>query len=68
PNLLHLQLRSPQLQQALSALSVALQSDNFNSIMSSFNLDPSNPASADALARGDAIEALMQVREGSGAL
>lgn len=29
--------------------------------MSSFELDPANPRSAEAMARGDAVEALLQV-------
>ena len=33
-------LHSPQLQQAMDALAEALNSDNFNSILSSFNIDP----------------------------
>lgn len=53
-------IRSPQLQQALQALTGALQSSNFNNIMSSFELDPANPRSAEAMARGDAVEALLQ--------
>ncbi|CAM9758749.1 unnamed protein product, partial [Phaeothamnion confervicola] len=38
----------------------ALLSDNFNSVVSGFELDASNPASMDALARGDGVEALLQ--------
>ncbi|CAN0103318.1 unnamed protein product, partial [Scytosiphon promiscuus] len=53
-------IRSPQLQQSLASLSRALQSDNFNNIMSSFELDPSNPASAEAMARGDPVDAFLQ--------
>jgi hypothetical protein len=33
-------LRSPQLRQALGALGAALQTDNFNAVMSNFGLDP----------------------------
>ncbi|CAB1096595.1 unnamed protein product [Ectocarpus sp. CCAP 1310/34] len=53
-------IRSPQLQQSLSSLSRALRSDNFNNIMSSFELNPSNPRSAEAMARGDGVEAFVQ--------
>ncbi|CAM9920523.1 unnamed protein product [Ascophyllum nodosum] len=53
-------LRSPQLQQALAALSQALQTENFNNIMSSFELDPSNPKSAEAMGKGDAVAAFLQ--------
>lgn len=37
------------------------QSDNFNNIMRSFELDPRNPRSAEAVARGDAVDAMLQV-------
>lgn len=37
------------------------QSDNFNNIMSSFELDPSNPQSAEAMARGDPVDAFLKV-------
>eukprot|EP00611_Tribonema_gayanum_P008041 TRINITY_DN1750_c0_g2_i2.p2 TRINITY_DN1750_c0_g2~~TRINITY_DN1750_c0_g2_i2.p2 ORF type:complete len:136 (-),score=44.75 TRINITY_DN1750_c0_g2_i2:31-438(-) len=52
-------LRSPQLQQALASLTHALQSDNFNSIMSNFGLDANNPDSMAALSRGDGVQALL---------
>lgn len=42
-----------------------MQSDNFNNIMSSFELDPSNPRSAEAMARGDPVDAFLQVRQTS---
>lgn len=38
------------------------QSDNFNNIMSSFQLDPSNPGSSEAMARGDPVDAFLKVR------
>eukprot|EP00752_Nemacystus_decipiens_P008109 g7249.t1 len=53
-------IRSPQLQQALQSLGQALHSDNFNNIMSSFELDPSNPESSEAMARGDPVEAFLR--------
>ncbi|KAG5185654.1 DNA topoisomerase [Tribonema minus] len=52
-------LRSPQLQQALASLTHALQSDNFNSIMSNFGLDANNPDAMAALSRGDGVQALL---------
>ncbi|CAM9883290.1 unnamed protein product [Chrysoparadoxa australica] len=53
-------MRSPQLQQALASLTQALQSDNFNSIMSNFGLVASNPASQGAMASGDGVRALVE--------
>lgn len=49
----------------LSSDFLGVQSDNFNNIMSSFELDPGNPRSAEAMARGDAVEALLQVHYSS---
>ena len=40
-DLLRSTIHSPQLSQAIEALSEALNSENFNSILSSFNIDPS---------------------------
>ena len=37
------------------------QTENFNNIMSSFELDPSNPKSAEAMGKGDAVAAFLQV-------
>lgn len=42
-------MRSPQLRSTLGSLTGALQTENFNSIMSNFGLDPTR--GADALAR-----------------
>eukprot|EP00903_Cladosiphon_okamuranus_P022669 g20862.t2 len=53
-------IRTPQLQQALQSLGQALHSDNFNNIMSSFELDPSNPQSSEAMARGDPVDAFLK--------
>ena len=50
-------LTSPQLRQALVALSSALQSNNFNTIMASFQLNPS--VGANEMARGDGIGAFL---------
>ena len=41
---------------------VCAQTENFNGIMSSSGLDPSNPRSAEAMAGGDAANAYLQVR------
>ena len=47
-------LRSPQLQQALGALTGALQTDNFNAVFANFGLDPA--AGAESLARGNGVQ------------
>ncbi|CAM9947805.1 unnamed protein product [Pylaiella littoralis] len=52
--------RSTPLQQAISSLDQALHSDKFN-IMSNFDLDPSNPRSTEAMARGGSVDAFLQV-------
>jgi len=50
-------VQSPQLQQALGSLSSALQSENYNSVVANFGLNPA--AGAEAMARGDNIEAFV---------
>lgn len=50
-------LRSPQLQQALSALTGALQTDNLNAVFANFGLDPA--AGAEALQRGNGVQAML---------
>ena len=50
-------LRSPQLQQALSALTGALQTDNLNAVFANFGLDPADGASA--LQRGNGVQAML---------
>jgi len=52
---------SPQLSQALRRLSAALSSDNYNSIMANFGLDPT--AGAEAMMRGHNIEAFLRAIE-----
>lgn len=54
-------LHSPQFQQTLSSLTGALQTENFNSIFANFNLDAA--AGADALARGNGVEAFLTAIE-----
>jgi len=56
---LRITLRSPQFRQALDSLSKALQGDNLEAIMASFDLDPRQGGGADALARGDGIGAFI---------
>ena len=51
-------LRSPQLADSMRALSQALQSDNYNAVMTNFGLDPSRGMSA--LMQGQAVEAFLQ--------
>ncbi|GBG24864.1 Proteasomal ubiquitin receptor ADRM1-like [Hondaea fermentalgiana] len=51
-------LSSPQVRQAFAMLSHALQSDNFNSVMTNFGLDPM--AGAAELQRGDGIGAFLR--------
>lgn len=43
--------------------SVHPQTENFNNIMSSFELDPSNPKSTEEMGKGDAVAAFLQVRQ-----
>ena len=50
-------MRSPQLRQALGALSAALQSDNYNSVLGNFGLDPA--AGSEQMMRGDFISAFL---------
>jgi len=50
-------IHSPQFQQALSSLSSALTTENYNSIFANFGLDPS--AGAAELARGDNVAAFI---------
>lgn len=50
-------IRSPQFIQALSSLSSALQSENFDNVMASFQLDPS--AGLLHLMSGDAVRAFL---------
>lgn len=40
---------------------VCAQTENFNGIMSSSGLDPTNPGSAEAMAKGDPVSAYLQV-------
>jgi hypothetical protein len=47
------QLRSPQLQQALGSLTSALQSDNFETVFANFNLQPAD--GAEAINVGDGV-------------
>eukprot|EP00499_Haloplacidia_sp_CaronLabIsolate_P002637 CAMPEP_0196782154 /NCGR_PEP_ID=MMETSP1104-20130614/10829_1 /TAXON_ID=33652 /ORGANISM="Cafeteria sp., Strain Caron Lab Isolate" /LENGTH=374 /DNA_ID=CAMNT_0042152385 /DNA_START=43 /DNA_END=1167 /DNA_ORIENTATION=- len=59
-------MRRPQVQQALVRLSQALMGDQFSSIMASLNVD--SAGGAEALARGDGIEAFVRAlssQEGS---
>jgi len=51
-------LRSPQLRQALGSLSGALQSDNYNSVLGNFGLDPA--AGSEHMMRGDSISAFLE--------
>jgi len=50
-------LHSPQLRSAFASLTAALQSDNFNSVLANFGLDPAH--GAEHLARGDTIGAFL---------
>lgn len=50
-------LRSPQLRQSIESLVNALQTGNYNTVMASFELDPT--AGADKLAVGDGVGALL---------
>jgi 26S proteasome regulatory subunit N13 len=50
-------LRSPQFRQSLGALSSALQSDNFNSVMANFGIDPS--PGMPQMVRGDGVGAFL---------
>ena len=50
-------LRSPQLRQALGSLSAALQSDNYNSVLGNFGLDPA--AGSEQMMRGDSVSAFL---------
>ncbi|DBA03106.1 TPA: hypothetical protein N0F65_003353 [Lagenidium giganteum] len=50
-------LSSPQLRQSIGSLVGALQSGNFNSVMTNFGLDPA--AGADKLAFGDSVGAFL---------
>lgn len=54
---LHTTIHSPQLQQALTQLSAALQSENINSVFANFNLDAA--AGAAALNQGNGIQAFL---------
>ena len=56
-------LRSPQLRQALGALSSALYSDNYNTVMANFGLDPS--AGQAAFMSGDSISAFLDAVQAS---
>jgi hypothetical protein len=58
PEQLEAIMHSPQLRSSLSSLTGALQTDNFNSIMSNFGLDPSR--GMEALAAGNNVEAFLQ--------
>ncbi len=58
PEQLEAIMRSPQLRSTLASLTGALQTDNFNSIMSNFGLDASR--GMEALAAGNNIEAFLQ--------
>ena len=58
PGELYATLRSPQLRQALGQLTNALQTDNFNAVMSNFGLDPA--AGAAALAQGNGVSAFLE--------
>lgn len=61
PGELHASVHSPQFQQALTALTAALRSEQYNSIFANFGLDIS--AGAEALSRGDVIEAFLAALE-----
>lgn len=50
-------IRSPQLRQALSGLSSALGTENYETIFANFDLDPAD--GADELAHGDAVGAFL---------
>ncbi|KAA0157535.1 hypothetical protein FNF29_00111 [Cafeteria roenbergensis] len=50
-------IRSPQLRQALSALSAALGTENYETVFANFDLDPAD--GADELAHGDAVGAFL---------
>ena len=50
-------LHSAQLRSAYASLTAALQSDNFNSVLANFGLDPAH--GAEQLARGDCIGAFL---------
>ena len=54
-------MHSPQYQQTLASLTSALQSENYNSIFANFGLDPA--AGAEALARGNGVEAFLAALE-----
>lgn len=54
-------VHSPQYQQTLASLTSALQSENYNSIFANFGLDPA--AGAEALARGNGVEAFLAALE-----
>jgi len=58
PEQLEAIMHSPQLRSSLGSLTGALQTDNFNSIMSNFGLDPSR--GMEALAAGNNVEAFLQ--------
>lgn len=58
PEQLEAIMRSPQLRSTLASLTGALQTDNFNSIMSNFGLDASR--GMEALAAGNNVEAFLQ--------
>eukprot|EP00617_Octactis_speculum_P019318 CAMPEP_0185768174 /NCGR_PEP_ID=MMETSP1174-20130828/48038_1 /TAXON_ID=35687 /ORGANISM="Dictyocha speculum, Strain CCMP1381" /LENGTH=382 /DNA_ID=CAMNT_0028452753 /DNA_START=57 /DNA_END=1205 /DNA_ORIENTATION=+ len=61
PGELHASIHSPQFQQTLTALTSALGSEQYNSIFANFGLDAS--AGAEALNRGDVIEAFIAALE-----
>eukprot|EP00753_Platysulcus_tardus_P004032 PLAT12516.17.p1 GENE.PLAT12516.17~~PLAT12516.17.p1 ORF type:complete len:398 (-),score=176.68 PLAT12516.17:76-1212(-) len=56
-------LHSPQLAQAVDQLTGALQSENFNSILSNFGLDPM--AGAEHMAAGDGVMAFLAALQAS---
>jgi hypothetical protein len=58
PEQLEAIVRSPQLRSSLASLTGALQTDNFNAIVSNFGLDPSR--GMEALAAGNNVEAFLQ--------
>jgi len=51
-------IRSPQFQQSVAALEHALETNNFDTIMSNFGLDPS--VATNALYRGDVVEVFLE--------
>lgn len=61
PGELHASIHSPQFQQTLTALTSALGSEQYNSIFANFGLDAS--AGAEALNRGDVVEAFIAALE-----